>query len=147
MAARSKASAIDSAYMNSLVELAAIHEGNRQASDAVPPLEFAKSPTRAEPPVAALAQAPEDDSVRVFYGRLLRDQREFDQAAAQFTAAFDRVRALAAETPRRSFLARHDSGSLASAQGCAPQLYSISCRRKRKVPGSGAPGPDEGTGP
>jgi tetratricopeptide (TPR) repeat protein len=120
-----------------------------RSAEAIPPLEFAvaqsptpanrltlaqayakeKQPAKAEPlAAAALAQAPEDDGVRLFYGRLLRDQRKFAEAAAQFQAvsarrpesveawnelagvylidekypqalaAFDRVRALGAET-------------------------------------------------
>jgi tetratricopeptide (TPR) repeat protein len=119
------------------------------SADAIPPLEFAvaKSPTqanrlalaqayakekqlgKAEPlAAAALVQSPEDDAMRMFYGRLLRDQRKFTEAAAQFQevttreprsveawnelagvllvadrfqqalTAFDHVRALGAET-------------------------------------------------
>lgn len=133
-----------------------LESGN--SADAIPPLEFAvaKSPTqanrlalaqayvkekqlaKAEPLVAAaLAQAApvrqpappqEENDLRMFYGRILRDQRKFNDAAAQFQivatrqpesvpawtelaavelvaekfpqalAAFDRVRALGAET-------------------------------------------------
>lgn len=129
-----------------------LESGN--SADAIPPLEFAvaKSPTqanrlalaqayvkekqlaKAEPLVAAaLAQAPpgppqDENDLRMFYGRILRDQRKFNDAAAQFQmvatrqpdsvpawtelaavelvaekfpqalAAFDRVRALGAET-------------------------------------------------
>jgi tetratricopeptide (TPR) repeat protein len=120
-----------------------------RSAEAIPPLEFAvaqsatpanrltlaeayakeKQLAKAEPlAAAAVAQAPEDDSLRMFYGRLLRDQRKFAEAAAQFQAvtarqpesvqawnelagvylvadkfqdalaAFDRVRALGAET-------------------------------------------------
>ncbi|HEY1758808.1 MAG TPA: tetratricopeptide repeat protein [Bryobacteraceae bacterium] len=179
-----KAAALDPAYMNSLLELAALYEANHQtaeaiaifrefpnepaaaehmgalllqsshSAEAIPPLEFAvaKSPTpanrlalaqayvkekqlaKAEPlAAAALAQAPDDDAVRMFYGRILRDQRKFKEAAAQFQAvaqrrpdsveawqelagvylvsdnpqpalaAFDRVRALGAETPSDLF--------------------------------------------
>ena len=125
-----------------------------QSAEAIPPLEFAvaQSPTpanrlelaqayskekqlaKAEVLAAAvLANAPEDNEVRMFYGRLLRDQRKFPEAAAQFQAAadrqpqlvaawnelagvllisekypealaaFDRVRALGAETPANLF--------------------------------------------
>ena len=121
-----------------------------RAADAIPPLDFAvaHAPTpanrlelaqaysktqqlaKAEPlAAAALAASPSDNGVRMFYGRLLRDQRKFPEAAAQFQAAaaqdpqlveawselggvylianqypeaiaaFDRVRALRAETP------------------------------------------------
>jgi tetratricopeptide (TPR) repeat protein len=179
-----KAAALDPAYTNSLLELEALYEANRQtaeaiaifrefpadpaaqermgalllqsghSAEAIPPLEFAvaKSATaanrlalaqayakekqlaKAEPlAAAALAQAPEDDALRMFYGRLLRDQRKFTEAAAQFQAvaarqpasveawnelagvylvaekfqqslaAFDRVRALGAETPTDLF--------------------------------------------
>lgn len=124
------------------------------SADAIPPLEFAvsKSPTTAnrlelaqayakekQPAkaeslaAAALAAAPDDNDLRMFYGRLLRDQRKFPEAAAQFQtvatrqpqfvkawselagvlliaeqypqaiAAFDRVRALGAETPADMF--------------------------------------------
>jgi tetratricopeptide (TPR) repeat protein len=120
------------------------------SADAIPPLEFAvansatsanrlalaqayakeKQLAKAEPlAAAALAQAPDDDDLRMFYGRLLRDQRKFTEAASQFQivtmhrpasvpawselagvylvadkfqqaiAAFDRVRTLGAETP------------------------------------------------
>jgi tetratricopeptide (TPR) repeat protein len=120
-----------------------------RSAEAIPPLEFAvaqsatpanrlalaqayakeKQLAKAEPlAAAALAQAPEDDDIRMFYGRLLRDQRKFVEAASQFQAvtarrpesveawnelagvylvaeqfqqslaAFDRVRALRAET-------------------------------------------------
>jgi tetratricopeptide (TPR) repeat protein len=174
-----KAAALDPAYMNSLLELAAIDEENHQtdeavaifrefpadpaaqehvgalllqsgrSADAIPALEFAvaQSPTpanrlalaqayskekqvaKAEPLVAAvLAQTPDDEALRMFDGRLLRDQRKFPEATAQFQtvatrhpesveawselagvflvaekfpqalAAFDRVRALGAET-------------------------------------------------
>lgn len=123
-------------------------------ADAVAPLEFAvaQSPTaanrlqlaqaysklnqvgKAEPlAAAALASAPEDNDLRMFYGRLLRDERKFPEAAAQFQAvatrdpksasawnelagvelmmdqypqalaAFDQVRALGAETPANLF--------------------------------------------
>ena len=126
------------------------------SADAIPPLEFAvansatsanrlalaqayakeKQLAKAEPlAAAALAQAPEDDALRMFYGRLLRDQRKFTEAATQFQAvtarqpesvpawselagvylvadkfqqaiaAFDRVRALGAETPPDLFSA------------------------------------------
>jgi tetratricopeptide (TPR) repeat protein len=119
------------------------------SAEAIPPLEFAvarsatpanrlalaqayakeKQIAKAEPlAAAALAQAPEDDALRMFYARLLRDQRKFPEAAAQFQAvatrqpnsvgawnelagvllvadkyqqalaAFDHVRALGAET-------------------------------------------------
>ncbi len=175
-----KAAALDPTYKNSLLELAALYETNRQSAEAIaifrefpadpaaqermgalllesghpaeaiPPLEFAvaqsattanrlalaqayvkeKQLAKAEPlAAAAVAQTPEDDDVRMFYGRLLRDQRKFPEAAAQFQAvaarqpesvqawselagvflvaenyqqalaAFDRVRALGAETP------------------------------------------------
>ena len=124
-----------------------LESGN--SSDAIPPLEFAvaQSPTQANRLAlaqayvkdkqlakaqslveAALAQGPPDDDLRMFYGRILRDQRKFNDAAAQFQmvaarqpdsvpawtelaavqlvaekfpqalAAFDRVRALGAET-------------------------------------------------
>jgi tetratricopeptide (TPR) repeat protein len=132
---------------------AALLESGKSA-DAIPPLEFAvaHSPTpanrlelaqayakekqlaKAEPlAAAALAAAPDDNGVRMFYGRVLRDQRKFPEAAAQFQeaaarqpqsveawnelggvylianqyqpaiAAFDRVRALGAETPADLF--------------------------------------------
>jgi tetratricopeptide (TPR) repeat protein len=125
-----------------------------RSAEAIPPLEFAvarsatpanrlalaqayvkeKQPSKAEPLAAAtLAQAPEDDEVRMFYGRLLRDQRKFAEAAAQFQTvatrqpksvqawnelagvflvaekfpqaleAFDHVRDLGAETPSNLF--------------------------------------------
>lgn len=125
-----------------------------KSADAIAPLEFAvaQSPTaanrlelaqayskekqlaKAEPlAAAALAEAPGDIDLRMFYGRLLRDQRKFPEAAAQFQeaaarqpklveawnelagvllvsghyqealAAFDRVRALGAETPSNLF--------------------------------------------
>jgi tetratricopeptide (TPR) repeat protein len=78
-----------------------------QAADAIAPLEsaVAASPTpanrlalaqayakqdqlaKAEPLAAqASAAAPEDTELRLFYARLLRDQRKFPQAAAQFLA-------------------------------------------------------------
>jgi tetratricopeptide (TPR) repeat protein len=81
------------------------------SAEAIPPLEFAvaqsatpanrlalaqayakeKQPAKAEPlAAAAVAQAPEDDAVRMFYGRLLRDQRKFMDAAAQFQAVATR---------------------------------------------------------
>jgi tetratricopeptide (TPR) repeat protein len=77
-------------------------------SEAIPPLEFAvaQSPTpanrlalaqayvhekqlaKAEPLAAqAVEAAPDDVPLRLFYARLLRDQRKFPQAAAQFLAA------------------------------------------------------------
>jgi tetratricopeptide (TPR) repeat protein len=125
-----------------------------KSAEAIPPLEFAvmQSPTtanrlelaqayskekqlaKAEPlAAAALAGAPDDNELRMFYGRLLRDQRKFPEAIAQFQdaagrqpglvaawnelagvllitdqyqpalAAFDRVRALGAETPANLF--------------------------------------------
>jgi tetratricopeptide (TPR) repeat protein len=47
-----------------------------------------KQPAKAEPLAAsALAAAPGDVDVRMFYGRLLRDQRKFPPAASQFLAA------------------------------------------------------------
>ena len=79
-----------------------------QTADAIPPLEaaVAASPTpanrlalaqayvkekqlaKAEPLAAQVASAaPEDMELRLFYARLLRDQRKFPQAAAQFLAA------------------------------------------------------------
>lgn len=121
-----------------------------KSAEAIAPLEFAvaqaptaanrlelaqaytkeKQPAKAEPlAAAALAAAPDDNEVRMFYRRLLRDQRKFPEAAAQFQAvatrdpqsarawselagvllvaeqypqalaALDRVRALGAETP------------------------------------------------
>lgn len=124
------------------------------SAEAIPPLEFAvaKSPTpanrlelaqayakekqlaKAEPLAAAvLAAAPDDNDVRMFYGRVLRDQRKFPQAIEQFQAAaarqpqaadiwnelagvylvaeqyqqaitaFERVRALGAEKPADLF--------------------------------------------
>jgi tetratricopeptide (TPR) repeat protein len=123
--------------------------------DAVGPLEFAvgksptsanrlalaqvyvrlKQPAKAEPLASkALEAAPGDVELRMFYGRLLRDQRKFPLAAAQFRAAgqasptsveawselagvlilmeqypdalgsLDRVRALKAETAGHFFL-------------------------------------------
>jgi tetratricopeptide (TPR) repeat protein len=119
------------------------------SAEAIAPLEFAvahsatpanrlalaqayakeKQLAKAEPlAAAALAQSPDDDALRMFYGRLLRDQRKFTEAASQFQAvatrqpqsveawnelagvyliaedfqqalaAFERVRALGAET-------------------------------------------------
>ena len=83
-----------------------LESGN--AAEAIPPLEFAlaKSPTpanrlelaqaysksqqvaKAEPLAAlALASSPKDNGIRMFYGRLLRDQRKFPEAATQFKAA------------------------------------------------------------
>ena len=82
-----------------------------QAKDALEPLETAvgKSPnaanrlalaqayvqqgqtTKAEPLVAeAVKSSPDDVPLRLFYGRLLRDQRKFEGAAAQFQAAAQR---------------------------------------------------------
>ena len=76
-------------------------------ADAIPPLEAAvaqsptpanrlalaqayareKQPAKAEVQAAgALAAAPGDLALRLFYGRLLRDQRKFPEAAAQFLA-------------------------------------------------------------
>jgi tetratricopeptide (TPR) repeat protein len=50
-----------------------------------------KQTPKAEPLVAqALQAAPEDVPLRMFYGRLLRDQRKFPEAAAQFLAATQR---------------------------------------------------------
>lgn len=123
-------------------------------ADAIAPLEFAvaQSPStanrvelaqaysktgqlaKAEPlAAAALAATPDDNDLRMFYGRLLRDQRKFPEAATQFQAAaarqpdlaaawnelagvlllmdqyqqaigaFDRVRALGAEKPADLF--------------------------------------------
>jgi tetratricopeptide (TPR) repeat protein len=125
-----------------------------RSAEAIPPLEFAvarsatpanrlalaqayakeKQPAKAEPlAAAAVAQSPDDDELRMFYGRLLRDQRKFAEAAAQFQTvatrrpksvqawnelagvllvaekypqaltAFDRVRDLGAETPSNLF--------------------------------------------
>ncbi len=125
------------------------------AQDAIPALEsaVAKSPTaanrvalaqayvktkqldKAGPLVAAaLASDPNDYDLRMFYGRMLRDQRKFELAAPQFLAAsklkpeaaqpwnelagvlivgeqyaqgiaaLDRVRALGAETPSHFYL-------------------------------------------
>ena len=75
--------------------------------DAIAPLEFAvsksptpanqlalaqayartKQPAKAEPLAAsAIAKAPNDVELRMFYGLLLRDQRKFPPAAAQFQA-------------------------------------------------------------
>ena len=83
-----------------------LESGN--AEEAVAPLEFAvgKSPTaanqlalaqayvrsrqtaKAEPlAAAALGAAPQDVDLRMFYAKLLRDERKFPQAAAQFQAA------------------------------------------------------------
>ena len=90
--------------------------------------------TKAEPLAAlAVAAAPEDTDVRMFYARLLRDQRKFAEAAIQFVAvaktkpdlvvawnelagvymisekyvealsAYDQVRALGAETNANFF--------------------------------------------
>lgn len=134
--------------------LGALLLASGKSADAIPPLEFAvaQSPTaanrlelaqayskekqlaKAEPlAAAALSAAPEDNDLRMFYGRLLRDQRKFPEAAAQFQeaatrqpnlveawnelagvllvsehypealAAFDHVRALGAETPANLF--------------------------------------------
>jgi tetratricopeptide (TPR) repeat protein len=125
------------------------------AADAIPALEIAvaKSPTsanrvalaqayvknkqldKAGPLVAAaLASDPNDYELRMFYARMLRDQRKFDEAAPQFLAAsklkpeaaqpwnelagvlivagqypqgiaaLDRVKALGAETPSHYYL-------------------------------------------
>ena len=91
-------------------------------------------PTQAVPQVAsAVAAAPQDAELRMFYGRLLRDERKFPDAAREFLtvtqqqpdnvnawselagidisaeqypqalAALDRVRALKAETPGHYF--------------------------------------------
>jgi tetratricopeptide (TPR) repeat protein len=47
-----------------------------------------KQPAKAEPLAAqAVADAPQDLPLRMFYGRLLRDQRKFPEAAAQFLTA------------------------------------------------------------
>jgi tetratricopeptide (TPR) repeat protein len=47
----------------------------------------AKQPAKAEPMAArAVAAAPNDTELRMFYGRLLRDQRKFTLAAPQFQA-------------------------------------------------------------
>ncbi len=124
------------------------------AADAIPPLEAAvaqspnaagrlalaqayareKQPAKAEPLAAlVLTTTPQDTELRMFYARLLRDQRKFSEAAAQFLAvtqtkpdsvaawnelagmylaseqypqaltAFDRVRALGAETTANFF--------------------------------------------
>jgi tetratricopeptide (TPR) repeat protein len=93
-----------------------------------------KQPAKAEPLAAlAVAAAPEDTDVRMFYARLLRDQRKFAEAAIQFVAvaktkpdlvvawnelagvymisekyvealsAYDQVRALGAETNANFF--------------------------------------------
>jgi tetratricopeptide (TPR) repeat protein len=93
-----------------------------------------KQPAKAEPLAAlAVAAAPDDTDLRMFYARLLRDQRKFPEAAAQFLAvtqtkpdlvaawnelagaymiaeqfpqalaAFDHVRALGAETNANFF--------------------------------------------
>ncbi|SRR5579885_79565 len=125
------------------------------AAEAVAPLEFAvaksptpanklalaqayareKQPAKAESLAAdALAAAPDDLGLRLFYARLLRDERKFPQAAAQFLtvaqkkpdsaeawtelsgiymvsedyaqalAALDRVKALGAENPGHWFV-------------------------------------------
>jgi tetratricopeptide (TPR) repeat protein len=93
-----------------------------------------KQPAKAEPLAAlVLAATPQDTELRMFYARLLRDQRKFPEAAAQFLtvtqtkpdsvaawnelagvylvdekftqalAAFDRVRELGAETVANFF--------------------------------------------
>ena len=93
-----------------------------------------KQPAKAEPLAAlAVAAAPQDTDLRMFYARLLRDQRKFPEAAAQFLtvtqtkpdlvaawnelagvymvaekypealAAFDHVRTLGAETNANFF--------------------------------------------
>ena len=82
-----------------------------RSADAIPPLEFAvaQSPTpanrlalaqayvhekqlaKAEPLAAqALEAAPDDVSLRLFYARLLRDQRKFPPAEQQFLAVVQR---------------------------------------------------------
>lgn len=87
--------------------LGALQLQTDHVADAIPPLEFAvaTSPTpanrlalaqayvrdqqlaKAEPLAAqALEAAPEDVSLRLFYARLLRDQRKFPEAATQFVA-------------------------------------------------------------
>jgi predicted Zn-dependent protease len=94
-----------------------------------------KQPTQAIPQVAsAVAAAPQDSELRMFYARLLRDERKFPDAAREFLtvtgqqpdnvnawselagidvsterypqalAALDRVRALKAETAGHYFL-------------------------------------------
>ena len=95
---------------NSAVQerMGALLENSGKAGDAIPALEaaVAKSPTAANrlalaqayvatkqlakaDPLAAAATASEPDNfdLRMFYGRLLRDQRRFPEAAAQFLAA------------------------------------------------------------
>lgn len=93
-----------------------------------------KQLAKAEPLAAqVVAAAPDDDDARMFYGRVLRDQRKFQEAAVQFQtvaareptsaqawnelagvelvaqqfqaaiAAFQRVRELGAETPGDTF--------------------------------------------
>ncbi len=135
--------------------LGALMLDSGDAADAIPALEasVAKSPTpanrvalaqayakskhpeKAIPLVAqALAEQPGDFDLRMYYGRLLRDQRKFPEAAEQFLAAsklkpdnlqpwneltgvlvtagdypqalvaLDRVRALGGETPAHYFL-------------------------------------------
>jgi len=135
--------------------MGALLEQSGKAADAIPALETAvaksptpanrvalaqayiqsKQPAKAEPLVAAaLAAEPNDYELRMFYGRILRDQRKFSEAAPQFLAAsklkpdapqpwnelagvlitaqqypqalaaLDRVRALGAETPAHYFL-------------------------------------------
>ncbi|HTS78088.1 MAG TPA: tetratricopeptide repeat protein [Bryobacteraceae bacterium] len=135
--------------------LGALMLDSGDAADAIPALEasVAKSPTSANrvalaqayakdkhpekaiPLVAqALAEQPGDFDLRMYYGRLLRDQRKFPEAAEQFLAAsklkpgdlqpwneltgvlvtagdypqalaaLDRVRALGGETPAHYFL-------------------------------------------
>ena len=47
-----------------------------------------KQPAKAEPLIAkSVAAAPEDFDLRMFYGRVLRDQRRFPSASEQFSAA------------------------------------------------------------
>lgn len=133
-----KAAALDPAYKDAWLQLAALYEENQEAAqaiaiyrefpenpgaqermgalliqtgdagDAIPVLEAvvaqsptpanrvalaqayvkSKQPDKAAPLVAqAVTAEPRDYELRLFYGRLLRDQRKFNEAAAQFHAA------------------------------------------------------------
>ncbi len=156
-----------------------------RAAEAIPPLEFAaaQSPTpanrielaqayskqgqvaKAEPlAAAALAAASNDDEIRMFYGRLLRDERKFPEAAAQFQAvaarqpesveawnelagvllisdqyqpaiaAFDRVRALHAEKPADFFFRATAHDHLHQAKDALDNYNRFLAMSKRAFP-------------
>ena len=169
-----------------------------RSAEAIPPLEFAVAQSgtpanrlalaqayskeqqlaKAEPLAAAvLAQAPEDDELRMFYGRLLRDQRKFGEAAAQFQAvaahkpesveawnelagvflvadkfpqalaAFDRVRALGAETTPNLFFAPWLTITCIKVKDALDNYNRISGCEQGTVPGPGVPSPSASVGP